>query len=592
MRLSLLLLTILIFIAVFPTSCAFAQQFTKITTGDIVTTPSDSRSVNCVDVNGDGRDDLFISNGPRNGARNMLYLNNGNGTFTTVTDDAIVGDIAPFDGATFADVDNDGDVDCMVVTWYNKPNYFYRNEGGGIFISELVAFPGMGNTYSESAAWGDFDRDGYIDLYLANSEGDKRNMLFRNKHDGTFERITEGVAVTDAYSSRGVSWVDYDLDGDADLYVANENNTANCLYRNDGNAIFTKITGISIVNDARSSMSASWGDTDNDGDLDLIVANSGNFTAQNNQYFRNDGGGDYTEITNSPIATDGGCSFSSSFADYDNDGDLDLLITNGFCSGNIANFLYRNDGTGNFTRDEQSIADLSTPCSYGCGWGDFNNDGFQDVVIATCQNSSTAPLPVNQMFMNNGNGNTWLKINLRGVQSNRSAVGATIKVKANIGGKPVWQMREISTQNGYCSQNSLTVHFGLATASMADSIVIRFPSGKDTVLQNVSANQQLNVIEDVVSSVNEQENVSDFTVECAPNPVRNTLRVTIRTQKQEQLHVRLTNILGKTVKEYLIWPNAGSAYLDVATAELASDVYYLLISADKSQIVRQVVITP
>lgn len=591
MRLFILIPIVALYAAGLPTGFILAQQFTKITTGDIVTTPSDSRSINCVDVNGDGRDDLFISNGPRDGAKNMLYLNNGNGTFTTIADDAIVSDIAPFDGATFGDVDNDGDIDCIVVTWYGRPNYFYRNEGSGTFSSEFTTFPGMGNTYSESAAWGDYDRDGYLDLYLANSEGDKRNMLFHNKHDGTFERISEGVAVTDAYGSRGVSWVDYDGDGDADLYVANENNTANCLYRNEGNSTFTKITGNAIVSGARSSMSASWGDTDNDGDLDLVVANSGNFTPQNNQYFRNDGNGAFTEITDSPIATDGGCSFSSSFADYDNDGDLDLLITNGFCSGNIVNFLYKNDGSGNFIRDNESIADLSTPCSYGCGWGDFNNDGFPDAVIATCQNRSTDPLPVNQMFMNNGNGNKWSKITLQGVQSNRSAVGATVRIQAIIGGKPVWQLREISTQNGYCSQNSLTAHFGLGNAGAVDSVLIHFPSGKDTVLLNVPVNKELHITEDIISSVEEEGN-ADFRIEYAPNPAQHSIRLTVFTQKQEQLHVRLINTLGTTMKEYFAMPHNGLASLDMATTGLTTGVYYISVSAHNGRIIRQVIVTP
>src|SRR6185503_8191321 len=121
----------------------------------------------------------------------------------------------------------------------------------------------------------------------------------------------------------------------------------------------------------------------------------------------NDGSGNFSEVTNGDLVTDGGCSFSSSFEDYDNDGDIDIAVSNGFCDGTIQNFLYQNDGEGNFTRDLNSITDLNTPCSYGCAWGDANNDGFPDLVFATCNNNSL-PDPVDLYYLNSGNGNHWI----------------------------------------------------------------------------------------------------------------------------------------------------------------------------------------
>ncbi|MEK7256849.1 MAG: CRTAC1 family protein, partial [Bacteroidota bacterium] len=257
-----------------------------------------------------------------------------------------------------------------------------------------------------------------------------------------------------------------DGDGDLDLYVSNEENQPDNLYRNDGGGTFTKLTNADgapgLSN--RSSMSSSWGDVDNDGDLDLFVANSEFLVAQNNQLFKNDGDGTFTEITTGQLVTDGGCSYGSNFEDYDNDGDLDLAAANGYCNGQIVNFLYQNDGQGNFSRDHESIENLTTPCSYGAAWGDVNNDGFPDLVIATCKNSSGAPLPSDLFYLNNGNCNNWLKIKLQGTTSNRSAIGAKVWVKATIGGQQVTQLREISAQSGYCGQNSLVAHFGLGDA--------------------------------------------------------------------------------------------------------------------------------
>ncbi|MCO6477684.1 MAG: VCBS repeat-containing protein [Phaeodactylibacter sp.] len=479
-------------------------SFTEITEGPVVNTPSDSRSCNFVDVNGDGWDDIFISNGPGGGQNNMLYLNNGDGTFSEAPPSAITTDNSSSDGATFADADNDGDLDAYVVTWYGQPNYFYLNDGAGQFSLQPVA--GSSGTYSETASWGDYDNDGLADLYVTNSTdfntntaAIKRNLLYRNAGQGQLERITAGAWVTDAHISRSVQWTDYDNDGDIDLFVSNEENQRNGLYRNDGEAGFIAVTDNAILGPPhRSSTGSSWADIDNDGDLDLFVANYSN---QDNQLFLNDGDGSFEPVTEGPIVNDGGYSFGSSFADVDNDGDLDLFVANGFgpVSG-VHNFLYINQGDGTFLRDEVSIPELFTPCSYGAAWGDIDNDGFPDLVVANC-NRSGQPQNPNSLFRNQGNGNNWLKVRLAGVVSNRSGIGAKVRVKATIDGEPVWQMREISAQDGYNSQNSLTVHFGLAGAAQADSLIVEWPSGYRNSLAHIEANIILDVEEDVSSAI-------------------------------------------------------------------------------------------
>lgn len=459
-----------------------AQLFTKVSVGDIVNTPSDSRSINCVDVNGDGFDDVFISNGPSVGAPNFLYLNNGDGTFTTVFDDPIVMDTSAFDGATFADIDNDGDLDAYVVSWYGLKNYFYRNEEGS-FTYEPDNASGALGTYSETASWSDQDGDGYVDLYVTNSGGDKKNLFYENNGGDDFSVISDGPVATNAYYSRGVNWVDYDNDGDPDLFVCNESNQKNNIYNNEGNGTFVKVEDLAPVSATSSSMSSSWGDVDNDGDLDLFIANSSYFNEEDNQLFFNDGDGSFSEATEMPVSGDGGCSYSSSFIDYDNDGDLDLFVGNGYCGGEINNFLYKNDGTGNFEKDTIALPDYSTPCSFGAAWGDFDDNGFMDLVVSTCKNSSSSPLADNMMFMNNGNDNHWLKIKLQGTVSNGSAIGARVVVTTMIDGEEVTQMREINSQDGYCSQNSMTAHFGLGDASGQVEVQVFWPSGNTFTTQ-------------------------------------------------------------------------------------------------------------
>ena len=570
MKKSLRLVT---FLALGANSLCAQSLFTQITTGPVVTTPSDSRSVNWADVNGDGFEDLFISNGPSGGQNNALYLNQGDGTFQAVTNDPIVQDGSPSDGATFADIDNDGDLDAFVVTWYGVPNYFYRNNGA-TFTHIPNAVTGNIGTYSETAAWGDYDNDGFVDVYLTNSDGDKRNMLYRNKGDDSFERITTGAWVTETDLSRCVNWVDYDNDGDSDLFVTNESNQANDLFRNDDNGSFTKIAAAPLTTSLRGSMSASWGDVDNDGDFDVVVANAGYFQAQNNQLFINNNG-NFTEVTGEPLVTDGGCSYGTAFGDVDNDGDLDLAVANGYCNGAIVNFLYLNDGEGNFAR--ATTETLSTPCSFGLAFGDYDNDGFLDLAIATCKNATASPQPPNLLYRNNGNGNKWLKIKLEGVVSNRAAIGAKVRIKTDAG----WQLRDISAQSGYNGQNSLIAHFGLGGANSVDSLTIEWPSGIRQHLTQVAANQQLFVVEEDATSVKAPSLFQQFTVH--PNPAGSTLQLQGNLEQAlPKLQISLMDTTGKVVYQEVLSEIPSGAFshgFDLKKSGIPDGLYQLVLRA-------------
>lgn len=576
-------ITKLFFLFLASQTLAQAPLFQKVTIGPHVTTPSDSRSVNFVDVNNDGWEDLFISNGPQAGAANFLYLNDGTGNFTAVANDPIVTDAKPFDGATFGDFDNDGDLDAFVVTWYGVKNFLYAGNGDGSFTYLGDAAPSQLGTYSETASWGDYDLDGDLDLYLTNSEGDKKNKLYRNEGGHDFMLVTDaGAAVIDANASRSVNWVDYDNDGDLDIYVSNEANQKDDLYRNLGNSSFEKVMVGAPGQTNHGSMSSSWGDVDSDGDLDLFVANSGNFSGQNNQLFLNQNSS-FTAVTTGDLVTDGGCSFGSNFGDYDNDGDLDLVVSNGFCSGSIVNFLYQNDGLGNFTRDLTSIEDLNTPCSYGAAWGDINNDGFLDLGVATCKNSGTAPLPSNLFYLNNGNENNWLKIKLVGTVSNRSAIGARVWVTATINGQSVTQMREISAQSGYCGQNSLTAHFGLANATNVEEIRVKFLGGQDTTYTDFSPNQCVEIVENMLPSSTESIENGALAVKVFPNPANDSFSVTLETQRPiSSLNLQLTDSSGRTVfeKKYNHANGIFTETLSKTTLGMVNGIHYLTLEAD------------
>lgn len=468
-----------------------AQSFEETTFEDITTTPSASRSANFIDVNGDGWDDIFFTNGPAAGQNNMLYLNNGDGSFTTVIADDIVSDNDRSDGASFADVDNDGDLDAVVVTYgrngTGKKNYFYRNNGNGTYTYEPDNAIGIPLTYSEMANWIDLNNDQYLDAYITNSVVSTRNLYFENQGNGSFEAVS-GLSITsETLASRSINWIDYDGDGDSDLFIANENDANNSLFRNDGPDNFTQITNLAITQNGRNSAGSSWADVDNDGDFDLFVAN---WDGQSNQLFL-DENGTFVEQTSSAIALEIGSSFGSAFADVDNDGDLDLLVCNAYFTGQITNSLFINDGNGVFTKDTNSALANHQGNTFGCAFGDYNNDGWLDVILANTLNENQA----NSLFKNTGSGNNWIKIRCVGDPSNGSAVGAKVRVRANINGNEVWQIRQIEAASGYCSQNSFTNHFGLGNATNVSEIRVEWPSGTVETFTDIEENNTYLVVE-------------------------------------------------------------------------------------------------
>ena len=560
---------------------SFAQSFTKLSIPNLTTTPSAGRSANFVDVNGDGWDDIFIANGPQGGQNNMLYLNNRDGGFNAITNDPIVQDNGQSDGATFADVDNDGDLDAFVVTWYGEINFFYRNNGDGTFIYEPDIEMGNTGTHSETAAWGDYDNDGFVDLYVSNSFNDLRNLLYHNLGDGQFERITSGEWTTSPRASRSIDWVDVDGDSDVDLFVTNESNTTNDLFINESTAdssIFIKNTNSALAQGGRSSAGSSWGDIDNDGDLDVFIAN---WRTQSNQLYRNNGNGNFEAINNNLSPNPGACSFGSSLADADNDGDLDLFVCNAFCN-ETHNFFYLNDGNGQFTMDTDNILSTDFGWTFGCAWGDYNNDGFQDIVWANCEDDNQ----VNALYENDGNENNWFKLHCVGTTSNRAAIHTIVRAKANIDGEAVWQMRHIAAQSGYCSQNSLTVHFGLKDAEIIDSLVVEWPSGLKEVLTQLSVNQTCQITEgegsDCIATAIHNVTTFQNALKIYPNPAKME-EVTIKfdfEKKAKKLKLQVFDQQGRKLKSYSSKMNFPSNnQLKFLTHGLEPGIYYIRLQS-------------
>jgi hypothetical protein len=458
------------------------DRFNRITTGSIVG-EGGSRGGAWADYDNDGNLDLLVWNGAQSGKKNYLYRNNGDGTFTKVTTGILPNDPSDHFSAIWGDYDNDGKLDLFTGNYFDESDDLFHAEGGGNF-TEVAAAAGLDrerNAFNGSA-WGDFNNDGWLDLFVANSAGNT-NIFYRNNGNGTFTAVLPPAVVPEANNSTGCAWADYDNDGFLDLFVGVDG-PASFLYHNNGDGTFTSMDENVITTSGTSSISASWGDYNNDGLLDLFVASH-----ENDLLFRNEGNGVFTQIADEVVVNDGADSRGCAWGDYDNDGFLDLFVTT---IGGTGNLLYHNNGDGTFTRIRDTIVARDIADSFACSWADYDNDGFLDLFVA---NGSHFAEEKNFLYHNNGNANHWIKFQLVGTISNRSAIGAKVRVKALIRGKDQWQMREITGGDGYGNSQPLLADFGLGDAALIDTVRVEWPSKKVQELKGVATDQFLTITE-------------------------------------------------------------------------------------------------
>ena len=531
-----------------------AQDFTRITEGPLVNDDRYSEGSAWGDIDNDCLLDVFVPDAFVERS-NLLFLNNGDGTFTEVTEGPVVTDIGRSSGCSFGDLDNDGDLDLFVQNWEGMSSHLYLNDGDGTFTRVTSGQIVNDGGWSFNSSVVDYDNDGNLDIYVDNGTFTsfvECNFLYNGNGDGTFTKVTEGEPVTDAEHSLSSSWCDFDNDGDQDLFTANSRPfqgvpLANFLYLNNGNGTFTRLTSGIVVTDIGTSTGGSWGDYDNDGDFDLFVANWG---GENNQLYRNDGDGTFSRVTTGSIVNDGGSSVSGAWGDYDNDGHLDLSVTNDW---NENNFLYHNNGDGTFTRIVTGDIVNNGGRSNGATWSDYNNDGYLDMFVPNGQD----PPQSNFLYMNNGlSGNGWVNIRFVGTVSNASAIGSRVMAGAVLVDTLVWQHREVSGHQGFNAQETFNVELGLGSSAVLDSLVVMWPSGIVETYAGLDSNEFYLAIEgegiSVVTSVSEPEEGAPPTegvvIRTFPNPFSDTALVEFGIGAEGSVRATVFDLQGRCLR--------------------------------------------
>jgi hypothetical protein len=573
-----------IFSALLISTISYPQGFTKITTGSIATDAGWCYGCCWADFNNDRYQDLFVVNNMTGNKNNLLYMNNGNGTFTKVSTGPLVTDGGSSYGCTCADYDNDGYTDIFVAN-YNENNFLYHNNGDGTFTKITTGAIVNDGGNSTGCAWGDYDNDGFVDLFVCNRN--QPNFLYHNNGNGTFTKITTGVIVTNNSNSGGCAWCDYDNDGYLDLYGANAGPAADFLYHNNGNGTFTQITNDPIVNDVLHSSGGSWGDYNNDGYMDLFVS-GGVIGSGVDRLFKNNGNGTFTKILNDPIVTYNHWSGGSSWGDFNNDGYLDMF--DGGYDG--INLLFVNNGNGTFTRIDTGIIITDGNYKEGAGWCDYDNDGSLDLFVA--RNNYFGGN--NCLYHNEGTTNKWINIKCVGMVSNKCGIGAKVYLKALINGIPVSQMREISSQTGgsISGQNSLNAFFGLGTTTTIDSLKIVWPSGTIDRYGQIQTNQFITAVEG--QGITNTQNYSNIIPEIFvlyqnyPNPFNPITKIKFEISntplnplsRGEKVTLKIYDILGKAIQTLVNEPlQPGTYEVTFDGSNLPSGIYFYKIETGR-----------
>lgn len=487
---------------------------------------------NCiVDMNGDNLDDI-VAVSPND--MQILYKNNGTAGFTIANYSITNVPNMPSWSLAAGDYNKDGYND-LLLGGGNGATFLQTSNNGTTFTSVNFAQ----YIFCQRSNFTDINKDGHLDAFVCHDVDP--NVYFMNNGSGVLNFNQGGLGDHTEGGNYGSIWVDYDNDGDSDLFIAKCRGGAttaniNELHRNNGNGTFTNVSVAANMADPIQTWSSAWGDFDNDGDMDALVGASSSANGMH-KLMKNNGDGTFINATaGSGYDTFASMGIEHVAHDFNNDGYVDV-----FGAGNT--IMINN---GNMTFTPHVVGPTNGPI------GDLNNDGFLDI-----QNTNT-------IYYNNPNDNNWIKINLRGVQSNSNGIGARVEIYGAWGK----QIRDVRSGDGFRYMSTLNTHFGIGTATQITQIIVIWPSGVTDIISNPTPNQALTIIEGSTLALAEH-NLGNFTM--YPNPAQDVIRFNTADANEKIKAVTIYDISGKIIKKGAAIDNS------VSVQELQSGTYVIVL---------------
>ena len=535
--------------------------------------------VACFDFNNDGYEDIYMTGGTN---RDQLFENNQNGSFSEVGISAGLSITGPAKtvGVTTGDIDNDGDRDLFVTTTEDHNNLLFLNNGNNTFTDISISAGIIDSSWSTSASFGDINKDGFLDIYVSNYVNYYSlpfynflisgilNKLYLNNGDNTFTDATTSYNALNNGGALATAFTDFDNDNDMDILIGNDFGVlygGNALLSNDyPAATYTDISSSSGMDQEINAMGIAIGDYDEDLDLDYYITNMmGNLlhTSNNNGTFNQDAIGAGVSAGNT-------VSWGTFFIDYDHDSYLDLFVASGGVMSVAPpqlNELFQNQQSGTFTSVGLAEGITDTCRSRGAAYSDLDNDGDLDLVVVNTDFDTLLAKNASVYRNDMVSINNWLKVDLTGTISNRDAFGSHIRLVAN--GRS-W-IREIGGGSSYLSQNSSIAHFGLGTTLLIDSIIVIWPSGYAQIETNINANQVVSIVEDDFTELQNNENMGGIIV--YPNPANSIISFAIPNYLDVNL-IELRTIQGEVIASFK--PSSTSEVF-INTKDLPNGIYYL-----------------
>ncbi|MEC9306774.1 MAG: FG-GAP-like repeat-containing protein [Candidatus Neomarinimicrobiota bacterium] len=558
-----------------------ATLFTDITIDTGILFSGASEGVCVFDYNNDGMDDILFTT--RNGSSNHLYRNEGNMIFMDVSFESNIGVTMEARTAVAGDFDNDGDLDVFIGATVGE-SMLFENTGEGTF-QDITDISGINiSDQVRGSSWVDHDKDGFLDLYVGLLY--EPNKLFKNNGDGTFVDVAQNIGAAGPLTAgiiMGLGFIDYDRDGDQDLFITQDNNNGNILLRYEDYGAYTDVSAISQIDLDVMGMGVAFGDIDRDGLFDFYTTN-----LYENSLLLNSISGVFTDISASSGTEDtpGSMGWGTFFFDANNDGWVDIYNNNETAFGGVINSLMINQGDQTFNMLNYESGDVINNNGYGSAFSDFDQDGDLDMILVGHPSSSGS---IN-LLRNDSDPQNWIMFKLSQLEQNIYGVGSTIELYHG----NTRQLNFIGAGNGYCSQNTLNVHFGLGQETIIDSVIVFWPDGISESFSGLVFNE-INYLNRgsgiaILSTTSESFLPEEIRLnDPCPNPFNNSTTLEIQVEKDTKSKLHIYDLKGQEVATFNVQLQKSIMnHYKINFSDFPSGIYFVNIQSSEFSVMRKI----